>query len=158
MSQKITQEIHIEEFFPDQLSTKDKHLVDTARKFCDNAYAPYSKFFVGAAILLANGEIVCGSNQENAAYPSGLCAERVAIFSASAQYPGVRIEKVAIAAKSHGSFTGASPCGSCRQVISEYQDLFNQPIEIFFPKNNTEIIKAASIDMLLPFKFSKENL
>ena len=111
------------------------------------AYAPYSKFRVGTAILLDNGHIVLGSNQENAAYPSGLCAERVAIFQTGAIYPDAKIIKMAITAASDTNKTTSPipPCGACRQSISEYECKQNTPIEIYFMGESGEVYKSASI-------------
>ncbi|MBP6182314.1 cytidine deaminase [Flavobacterium sp.] len=125
-----------------------------------NAYAPYSKFRVGAAILLDNRKIVLGSNQENAAYPSGLCAERVAIFHAGAIYPDAKILKIAITAASDTNKTTAPipPCGSCRQSIAEYEIKQNTPIEIYFMGETGTIYKSSSLKNLLPFMFDKSFL
>lgn len=125
-----------------------------------NAYAPYSKFKVGASVLLDNGEIVIGSNQENAAYPSGLCAERVAVFQASSIYPEASILKIAITAASDNNktTTPVPPCGSCRQAIAEYEIRQNTPIEIYFMGETGAIYKSASLKNLLPFMFEKKLL
>lgn len=124
------------------------------------AYAPYSKFRVGTAILLDNGHIVLGSNQENAAYPSGLCAERVAIFQTGAIYPEAKIIKMAITAASDTNKTTSPipPCGACRQSISEYESKQNTPIEIYFMGESGEVYKSASIENLLPLSFDKNFL
>lgn len=125
-----------------------------------HAYAPYSKFRVGAAVLMDNGEIMVGSNQENAAYPSGLCAERVAIFQAGSLYPEGTILKIAISAASENSktTTPVPPCGSCRQAIAEYEVRQNTPIEIYFMGETGVIYKSASLKNLLPFMFDKKLL
>jgi cytidine deaminase len=125
-----------------------------------NAYAPYSKFRVGAAILLDNGQIVLGSNQENAAYPSGLCAERVAIFQAGTIYPEAKILKIVITAASdtNKTTTPIPPCGSCRQSIAEYEIKQNTPIEIYFMGETGAIYKSSSLKNLLPFMFNKSFL
>lgn len=125
-----------------------------------NAYAPYSKFRVGVAILLDNGKVVLGSNQENAAYPSGLCAERVAIFYAGAVYPDAKILKMAITAASDSNQTTAPipPCGSCRQSIAEYEIRQETPIEIYFMGEVGVIYKSESLKNLLPFMFDKKFL
>ena len=125
-----------------------------------NAYAPYSKFRVGVAIVLDNGKIVLGSNQENAAYPSGLCAERVAIFYAGAVYPEAKILKMAITAASdtNQTTTPIPPCGSCRQSIAEYEIRQDTPIEIYFMGEIGVIYKSASLKNLLPFMFDKKFL
>ena len=125
-----------------------------------NAYAPYSKFRVGVAIVLDNGKIVLGSNQGNAAYPSGLCAERVAIFYAGAVYPEAKILKMAITAASdtNQTTTPIPPCGSCRQSIAEYEIKQDTPIEIYFMGEIGVIYKSASLKNLLPFMFDKKFL
>lgn len=125
-----------------------------------NAYAPYSNFKVGAALLLDNGEIVFGSNQENAAYPSGLCAERVAIFHAGAVFPQAKILKMAITAGSMTTVTTKPipPCGACRQSIFEYEFKQDQSIEIYFMGETGEVYKSNSIQNLLPLTFDKNFL
>lgn len=125
-----------------------------------NAYAPYSKFRVGAAILLENGKIVVGSNQENAAYPSGLCAERVAIFQAGSIYPNVKMLKLAITAASdtNPTLSPIPPCGACRQSISEYEFKQATPIELYFMGEKGEVYKSNSIANLLPLSFDKTSL
>lgn len=125
-----------------------------------NAYAPYSKFRVGAALLLDNGKIVLGSNQENAAYPSGLCAERVAVFQAGSIYPDAKILKMAITAASDSNPTTSPipPCGSCRQSIAEYEIKQEAPIEIYFMGEIGTIYKSDSLKNLLPFMFDKNFL
>ena len=125
-----------------------------------NAYAPYSKFRVGAALLLDNGKIVLGSNQENAAYPSGLCAERVAVFQAGSIYPEAKILKMAITAASDTNQTTAPipPCGSCRQSIAEYEIKQETPIEIYFMGEVGAVYKSDSLKNLLPFMFDKRFL
>jgi cytidine deaminase len=135
-------------------------LMNQAIETRKNAYAPYSKFRVGAALLLENGKIVLGSNQENAAYPSGLCAERVAIFQAGAIYPNVKILKMAITAASdtNPTLSPIPPCGSCRQSIAEYEFKQDTPIEIYFMGESGEVYKSNSINNLLPLSFDKTSL
>lgn len=125
-----------------------------------NAYAPYSKFRVGAAILLDNGKIITGSNQENAAYPSGLCAERVAIFYAGAAYPESKILKIVISATSDINVTTVPvpPCGACRQSIAEYEIRQNSPIEIYYMGEKGVIYQSESLKNLLPFMFDNKLL
>ncbi|NRB58329.1 MAG: cytidine deaminase [Winogradskyella sp.] len=125
-----------------------------------NAYAPYSKFQVGAAILLDNGEIVIGSNQENAAYPSGMCAERTAIFYASAKFPKAKFLKMALTAGSldHETNTPIPPCGACRQAISEYEIKQDSTIEIYFMGVKGKVIKSDSLANLLPLGFDSSHL
>ena len=124
------------------------------------AYAPYSKFRVGCAILLDNGKIILGSNQENAAYPSGLCAERVAIFQAGSLYPDSQILKMAISATSDEKpvLEPIPPCGSCRQAIAEYEIKQTTPIEIFFMGESGPVYQSESLRNLLPFMFDKKFL
>ena len=125
-----------------------------------SAYAPYSKFKVGAALLLDNGEVVVGSNQENAAYPSGLCAERVAIFQAGTLYPNAKIIAMAITATSenHKVVDPIPPCGACRQSIAEYETRQDGGIEIYFMGEEGAIIKSESLSDLLPLMLKKSYL
>jgi cytidine deaminase len=143
-----------------ELPSEIQNLMEQAVAVRKNAYAPYSKFRVGAAIILDNGKIVLGSNQENAAYPSGLCAERVAIFHAGAVYPDAKILKMAITAASdtNKTTTPIPPCGSCRQSIAEYEIKQDTPIEIYFMGETGAIYKSASLKNLLPFMFHKKFL
>ncbi|MBW4360177.1 cytidine deaminase [Flavobacterium sp. NAS39] len=155
----ITSQINVFEKIQ-ELPSDIQYLMGKAIEVRKNAYAPYSKFRVGAAILLDNGEIVIGSNQENAAYPSGLCAERVAIFHAGAVYPEATILKIAItaASESNKTVTPIPPCGSCRQSIAEYEIRQKTPIEIYFMGETGAIHKSASLKNLLPFMFDKSLL
>ena len=139
----------------DDLSEIERKLYDAAFEARKNAYAQYSNFYVGCALLLENGEIVTGSNQENAAYPSGLCAERTTIFWTSANYPNVKIKKLFVigAPKDALTSTPIPPCGGCRQSILEYEVKQNENIEIYFASMNGEIFKTKSIRDLLPFSF-----
>ncbi|MES2813112.1 MAG: cytidine deaminase [Bacteroidota bacterium] len=143
-----------------ELSSNDQSLMQRAIEIRKNAYAPYSKFKVGAAILLDNGQVVVGSNQENAAYPSGLCAERVAIFQSGAVYPDAKIVKMAITAGSTENITTKPipPCGACRQSIFEYEFKQDANIEIFFMGETGEVYKSDSIKNLLPLTFDKNFL
>ena len=126
----------------------------------EKSYSPYSQFKVGAAILLDNGEVVTGSNQENASYPAGLCAERTAIFYAGAKYPKAKILKMALTARSenHQMEVPTPPCGSCRQAIAEYEVKQEQPIEIFFMGEKGKVVKSNSISDLLPLIFDNSYL
>jgi cytidine deaminase len=143
-----------------ELPNDIQNLMTQAVEVRKNAYAPYSKFRVGVAIFLDNGKIVIGSNQENAAYPSGLCAERVAIFYAGAVYPEAKILKMAITAASdtNQTTTPIPPCGSCRQSIAEYEIKQESPIEIYFMGEIGAIYKSDSLKNLLPFMFDKKFL
>ncbi|HEX9151570.1 MAG TPA: cytidine deaminase, partial [Flavobacterium sp.] len=144
----------------EEVSNDICELMEQAVAVRKNAYAPYSKFRVGAAILLDNGKIVLGSNQENAAYPSGLCAERVAIFQAGAIYPDAKILKMVLTAASDTNKTTQPipPCGACRQSIAEYEIKQDTPIEIYFMGETGAIYKSASLKNLLPFMFDKSFL
>lgn len=144
----------------DELDASVKELMQKAIEVRKQAYAPYSKFRVGAAILLEDGEVVVGSNQESAAYPSGLCAERVAIFQAGAIYPDKKILKIAISATSDINPTKrpTPPCGACRQSISEYEQKQDTPIEIYFMGETGEVFKSDSLENLLPLSFHKDFL
>jgi cytidine deaminase len=135
-------------------------LLDKAIETQKKAYAPYSKFRVGASLLLDNGQIIVGSNQENAAYPSGLCAERVAIYSAGATHPNAKILKMFIVAGSQNQLTDKPipPCGSCRQSIFEYEFKQDFPIEIYFMGETGQIYMSKSIQNLLPLSFDKNFL
>ncbi|MSQ78182.1 MAG: cytidine deaminase [Flavobacteriaceae bacterium] len=138
-----------------ELSIADQTLVQSAKDATKQAYAPYSKFFVGAALLLESGEIITGSNQENAAYPSGLCAERVAFFSAGHQHKGKQILAVAIAVVSeeHRVAEPVIPCGACMQVMSEFQRIQQLPIRILLNGNNGKTYNCESLQTLMPLQF-----
>jgi cytidine deaminase len=143
-----------------ELPTDIQNLMHEAVAIRKTAYAPYSHFKVGTAILLDNGEIIVGSNQENAAYPSGLCAERVTVFYAGAKYPEAKILKMAISAASDNTTTSAPipPCGACRQSLAEYEIKQNTPIEIYFMGEIGSIYKSDSLKNLLPLLFDKKFL
>ena len=142
------------------LSPLDQELLQKAREVTEQAYAPYSHFHVGAAARLANGEIIIGTNQENASYPIGLCAERVLLSAASSVYPKIPIEAIAI---SYHNLDGESdhpvaPCGICRQSILEYQERLQQPIRLILGGKSGEIFVLENSELLLPFAFSKKEL
>ncbi len=142
------------------LDAESRLLVEKAREMTQKAYAPYSEFFVGAAVLLENGEVITGSNQENGAYPSGLCAERVAVFAASAMYPGVPMKSIAVSARSHRLKMDApvSPCGACRQVMLEYEILQQKPIRMLLSKESGSVLVVDRVHDLLPLAFSGDDL
>jgi cytidine deaminase len=144
----------------EELSQSEKEFMNQAVEIRKKAYAPYSKFQVGAAIVLDNGVVLQGSNQENAAYPSGLCAERVVIFYAGANYPNNKIMKLFISAtpSDRDSENPIPPCGSCRQSIAEYEIKQDLPIEIYFMGAKGAVYKSDSLKNLLPFMFDKSNL
>jgi len=139
----------------EELSQEEQLLIKESKEATKNAYAPYSKFNVGAAVLLENGKIVTGTNQENAAYPSGLCAERVAIFYANSKYPNVPVKAIAVSAFTNNNFVDkpVPPCGSCRQVISETENRYQTPIKIYLvSKDKITVVNDAN--MLLPLNFN----
>lgn len=141
------------------LPEADQKLILAAREAAKRAYAPYSKFYVGAALLLNNGEIVSGNNQENAAFPTGLCAERVALFSAHANFPETAVKTLAVTAyNSNGLVEGpVKPCGSCRQAMVETEVRFKQPMRIILDgKKKIQVFEG--VDNLLPFAFKPESL
>jgi cytidine deaminase len=143
-----------------ELSGEDRNLLSAARLCAAGAYAPYSKFQVGAAVSLRDGKVVTGSNQENAAYPSGLCAERVALFSASAQFPGIAISTLVITCRSGAGHINAplTPCGACRQVIYEYEMKQGKPLRIIMAGESGKVWIAESASVLLPAAFDGSKL
>ena len=143
-----------------ELPSDVKALMNKAIEARNNAYAPYSRFQVGVALLLENNQIVLGNNQENAAYPSGMCAERVAIWKASSDYPGVKVKQLVITASSSNSTVDrpVGPCGACRQTLSEYEINQKEPIEIYFMGEVGKVVKTASLLSLLPFSFDSTYL
>lgn len=132
-------------------------LITIADNNLKNAYAPYSKFNVSAVCKLENGEIIKGANQENGAYPSGLCAERVAIFAAKSQFPDQKIEKIVITTAETTTIP-ISPCGACRQVLIEYETTQNQPIELTMKSGKSKVWQFKSVKDILPFAFKGEFL
>ncbi len=144
----------------EELEAADRELLSAAEEAVSKAYAPYSQYYVGSALRLGNGKIILGNNQENVAYPSGLCAERVALFYASSQYPDQKIESIAITAKA-GNFeikNPVAPCGACRQVMAEYQTKQKSPIRIILKGETAKIQIISSVDDILPFMFHAEEL
>jgi cytidine deaminase len=137
------------------LNNDDQTLLYQAREATKRAYAPYSHFFVGAALRLSNGEIICGNNQENAAYPSGLCAERVAMFYAGSQYPGIAIESIAITASSeiHDVNNPVMSCGGCLQAMLEYENKQHAPIRVIMQGEKGPVYIANDLSQLIPFRF-----
>lgn len=143
----------------DELSSEQQALIQVAKEQTNHSYCPYSHFHVGAAALLGNGEVIRGCNQENAAYPSGLCAERSALFAAGAQYPEQPVTRLAIACFTGGHFTKepGSPCGACRQVMTETEHRYGGKMEVLlYGENETYVFESAAD--LLPLVFVKENL
>lgn len=141
------------------LSDIDKDLMDQAKKAASDAYAPYSGFNVGAALILENNQVVIGNNQENSSFPCGICAERVALFSAGTNYPGLLIKKMAVTATPKNFYLDnpVGPCGLCRQVLIEYEDKQSSDIEIIL-FNDQRIIKLNKAKELLPFFFKEDKL
>lgn len=139
----------------DELNADDAELMRNAHEAARNAYAPYSNFHVGAAVRLANGVVVLGNNIENAAYPSGLCAERVAIFAAMAQYPGVPIQALAVTAWSPSKpiEEPVAPCGACRQVMVEVEQASKCPLRILCQGDTGSIMVFDGVESLMPFIF-----
>lgn len=142
------------------LDLESKYLVHRAKDAANHAYAPYSRFLVGAAVLLMDGTIVTGTNQENAAFPSGMCAERVALYAATAQHPGAQISKIAIVAKRKGGkeLLPATACGACRQVMVDLEGRQEKAFEVIMQDHDHRWIKALSAESLLPFSFKRESL
>ncbi len=138
----------------EQMNPEDRELAQAAINATKHSYAPYSKFNVGAAVMLEDGEIITGSNQENAAYPSGLCAERTAMFYASANRPDKAMTKIAVAAGQDGKLcdSPATPCGACRQVMAQYQTKGGRNMEIILV-GGKRIWKFEKVDDILPFIF-----
>lgn len=147
--------INYQELQLEELAVADRELMESAIAATATAYAPYSGFHVGAALRLADGTVVCGSNQENAAYPSGLCAERTAIFAASTQRPEMRrYEALAIVGRdSEGRLAEASPCGACRQVLLEYEQQQGSPMRVICYLGEGSARVFPSVASLLPFSF-----
>ena len=137
-----------------ELEPQDRELAKAAYESLRGSYSPYSKFQVGAALRLEDGTIVKGANQENAAYPSGLCTERVAMFAASANHPDVAFDTLAIVASDHHVLCDdpATPCGNCRQVMAEYQSKYGKPLKIIL-LGQKKIIKFFQVEDILPFVF-----
>lgn len=135
-------------------------LMNKAQQAREKAYAPYSSFMVGAALQLETGEVITGNNQENAAFPSGLCAERVAVFHAGAEYPGVTITNIALTVRSlkHTVNVPTPPCGACRQSLAEYEVRQRTPIAIYFMGETGKVVKANSVKDLLPLVFDSSFL
>lgn len=140
------------------MSMEDQALLSSARSALERAYAPYSNFRVAAAVKLSNGEVVEGTNQENAAYPSGLCAERVALFAAKSLYPDAAVESIAIVTHHEELSSPVAPCGACRQVILEYQTNQKPAIHFLLSARKGTVYTLSDARSLLPLHFSKEDL
>jgi cytidine deaminase len=144
----------------EELNKEDAALLNEARKTTGNAYAPYSNFKVGAVAKLSNGELVSGTNQENASYPVGLCAERGLLSSVASRYPGVAIDTIAISYHNHNgeSDRPVSPCGMCRQSLLEYEERTNKPIRLILSGMKGEVIVVEKASQLLPLSFGSDDL
>ena len=157
---RIQLSTEIQVFEKKELPSKEQELLDRALAACELAHAPYSDFRVGVALLLDNGQIVAGANQENAAYPMCICAEPVALSNAKINHPGAVIQLMAIRVRNGKQkiSTPAAPCGSCRQMISEYEHRQNAPIAILLQGESGEIFKVDGIQQLLPLSFDNSFL
>jgi len=142
----------------EDLDSESKYLVHKAKEATSHTYAPYSKFHVGAALILEDGTVVTGSNQENASYPLCMCAERVALYAAASQFPGKRIVKLAVVAhkKNHKELVQATCCGACRQVMVEFEQRQKKPFEVIMLGADGKWIKSPSVALLIPFGFSMD--
>lgn len=143
-----------------ELRAQDQDLIEQARIASQNSYSPYSQYMVGAALKMEDGQIMLGSNQENASYPAGLCAERVALFHATSSYPDSVIESIAVAAKrsSETDFKPVSPCGICRQVMLEFELKQKKPIRVILQSTDGRWVISESAQHLLPFSFGQDSL
>ena len=144
----------------EDLDAESKYLVHKAKEATQLSYSPYSKFQVGAALMLEDETVVVGANQENASYPLSMCAERVAIYNAACHYPGKTIHKMAIVAhkKNHKELSGGTACGACRQVMLEFELRQKKPIEVIMLGQDKKWIKCPSVQSLIPFSFNPSNL
>lgn len=153
MIQRINRSFELEEWKAEELESADRELLQSAHNACQAAYSPYSKFNVGAAVRLASGIILQGSNQENAAYPSGLCAERVAFFAAGAQHPGDSIVAAAVVTDRAMPVLEFSPCGGCRQVLLETEDRQGNAIRFLMQTGDSNVLVSANVSQFLPLSF-----
>ena len=144
----------------EDLDSESKYLVHKAKDATAHSYAPYSKFCVGAALILDDGSVVLGANQENASYPLCMCAERVALYASALAHPDKKILKLAVVAhkKSHKDLTPASCCGACRQVMLEFEQRQHKAIEVIMLAPDNKWVKCSSVATLLPISFNKESL
>ena len=156
---KINLSTEIEELLPEELEAIERMLIDRAKEVSKRAYAPYSGFHVGAAVLLENGEILQSSNQENVSFPTGVCAERLLLGYAGANFPDDAPTLLAIVAQRSGEevWAGVSPCGVCRQTINEVENRFEKPITMLILCSNEHVMRIKGIANLLPLKFDDLN-
>ncbi len=157
---ELTHTCHYKLCSYDELSEQERQLIDAAKRATEGSYAPYSHFCVGAAALLSDGKIVTGNNQENAAYPSGICAERTTLFYANAAYPDKTVAALAIAAYTNGDFTPTpiAPCGACRQVMLEVENRYKHPIRTLLYGTKGIILIEGGATELLPLRFDASSL
>lgn len=160
MQQKTVSFVYHEYEHPDELAPSDRMLLQQAKVALQSSHAPYSGFNVGAAIRLENDQVVTGSNQENMAFPSSLCAERVASSAAASTYPGIPFTAIAITARAAAFEVSqpTTPCGGCRQVLMEYERLYNRKIRIIMMGESGKILVVDGIDSLLPLSFHEEGI
>ncbi|MFC0655673.1 cytidine deaminase [Mongoliitalea lutea] len=159
MRKRIEQTVCLMELDLSELSSVENTLIEKAKELMEKAYAPYSEFFVGASVLLENGEIFSANNQENVSFPVGVCAERAALAYAIGNFPDQAPVKIAIVAKKQGldRLANVTPCGSCRQTINEYELKFKKPVEILILTPENTVLKAEGIENFLPFRFKDLN-
>ena len=160
MASKLDIHISVDVLEPAELTEQERQAMQLARETANDAYAPYSNFLVGAALLLEDGSMFKGSNQENAAYPSGLCAERTALFALSAHHPNKKIKLLAVTARrrSETHYLPAMPCGACRQVMGEYEHKQQEDIPVLLQAQDGKFYRFRSVADLLPFQFTKDSL
>lgn len=160
MASKLDINISVDVLEPAELTEQEQQAMQLAQEAANDAYAPYSNFLVGAALLLEDGTTFKGNNQENAAYPSGLCAERTALFALSAHYPNKKIKLLAVTARrrSDTAFTSAMPCGACRQVMGEYEHKQQEDIPVLLQAPDGKFYRFQKVADLLPFQFTKNDL
>ncbi len=157
----VTQSIEYQAFTnATELAPADRELLDRARKAVSTSHAPYSRYHVGAAVRLANGNIVTGSNQENMSFPAGLCAERVAVFAAVSNYPGVPVASIAITATADAFEVNrpVPPCGMCRQAIVEFEMKYGNKIRLILGGQTGEVFVVHGMETLLPLTFHEDGL
>lgn len=160
MASELNINISIDVLEPSELTEQELQAMQLAQEAANDAYAPYSNFLVGAALVLEDGSMFKGSNQENAAYPSGLCAERTALFAMSAHHPNKKIKLLAVTARrrSDEEFMPAMPCGACRQVMAEYEFKQQEAVPVLLQASDGKFYRFKSVADLLPFQFTKDHL
>lgn len=160
MASELKVQISVDVLEPQELTAEERQAIQVAQEAANDAYAPYSNFLVGAALVLEDGTMFKGSNQENAAYPSGLCAERTALFALSAHHPKAKIKLLAVTARrrQEQNFLPAMPCGACRQVMAEYEYKQQEPMPVLLQALDGKFYRFKSVADLLPFQFNKEHL